>query len=286
MYKYRSVHNDDFLGKVHYKLQKRIDLIESVNDKFDRIDSFGGERSETLTLGTDDNLDTLLKAGIIPAAPLAIGIGAVALGLVVLLPTAFPDPDLTRAELEVVDQIQNAGGSILEFSGKAFGAAIKLSAIPAVVAAISIPKKVARILADKFDEKTHATLVDSQLIVDLIDKVNEDSDDPSIEFAKKFLYRVDISGNSKDFNMELLSHLAYHRYCFQKEEKGENKNGELNEAFENFIYFLEESQHKLIGVSRKFKDNKLVNELISEFYDKKYPVYNDDYVPGESVRRV
>ena len=286
MRKYRSVHNDELLGYIQYKLQKRADRIEAISDTFEKIDSIGGNHSDTLTLGTDDNVDALLKTGAIPAVPFALGVGSLVLGLVTLFPAAIPDPDLTRAELEVVDTIKKAGESILCFSEKTFGVALKLSVLPAAVAAISIPKRLAKVIGEKFDKKYYSRLVDSKNIVDLIDEVYKDSEDPSVQFAKNFLYKVDLSQNSQQFNMELLSHLAYHRYCFQKEQRGENKNDELNEAFENFIYFLEESQYKLVGVSRKFKDNKVVKELISEFNDKKYPAYNDDYISGETVRRI
>ena len=159
MHKYRSVHNDELLGEVHYRLQKRIDLIESVNDKFDKIESIGGERSDAITLGTNDNLGVLLKSGAVPAVPLALGVGSLVLGFVTLIPSAFPEPNMTQAQLEAIDQLKNAGESMLYFTEKTLGAALKLSALPLTVVAISVPKKVARILAGKFEEKTYAKII-------------------------------------------------------------------------------------------------------------------------------
>ena len=78
MIKYRSVHNDEMLGYIHYKLQKRIDRIDSVNETFDKIENFGGSLSENFTFGTEKNVKTLEGTSIIPAVPLAIGVGALA----------------------------------------------------------------------------------------------------------------------------------------------------------------------------------------------------------------
>ena len=47
----------------------------------------------------------------------------------------------------------------------------------------------------------------------------------------------------------------------------------------DFIRFLEESQHRVFGVSRKFKDSKMVNELINEFFEEKEE--EQDYSYGE-----
>lgn len=285
MIKYRSVHNDELLAYLHGKLQKRVDRIEGTKAKFEKIDSIGGGYSENLTLGTDENIGTVLKTSVIPAVPLAIGVGALAVGLITLFPTIAPEPNMTQSQLEVLEQCKNAGESILNFSGSAFGVGIKLAAIPATVAVLSIPKKVARVLSDKYDKKTYSKLMDGKNIVEMIDLVVADSDDQSVQFQKNFLYKVDLSQNSEDFNLELLANLAYMRYCYLKEQAGEYKDGEYNEAFENFITFLEDGKRKMFGVSKKFKENKLVNQLIDEFYEEKHPKYKDEYYPIGSVTK-
>ena len=192
---------------------------------------------------------------------------------------------MSEAELEVYNQMKTAGENLATFAGNSMGLAVKLAAIPASVAVLSIPKKVARVLAGKYNEKTAERMMESKSIVELIDRVLEGDDSPSVEFPKRFLYRVDLSENSKDFNMELLGYLAYYRYCYDKEESGEFVNGESNEAFQEFISFLNKSKERKLGVSKKFKDNKLVNELISEFLEKKDPDYENEYYNGGITRR-
>ena len=281
MYKYRSVHNDQLLGDIRYKLVRHNEILSDGSCLFDSIDNIGGRKfRDALTLGTGKNKKAIIGSAMIPAGAVAIGIGSAALALFCLTRQIGFDPaTLDEAHRQALAQVQSAGESLGQFTVDAFGTAVKLAAIPAAVTVLSVPKKVAQILADKYDEKIIPKVTEGRQLIYLIDDIRDDVDDPSIELPKKFLYRVDITGNSKKFNMALLSHLAYYRECFKKEQDGTAKEGELNDAFMDFIRFLEESQHRVFGVSRKFKDSKMVNELINEFFEEKEE--EQDYSYGE-----
>lgn len=265
MYKYRSVHNDELLEKMQFSLKRRSDRLQPVNDFLERVDELGGKHNDALTIGTDENNRTIAGSVFIPAAPFAIGVVAATIGLIAMVPQLGADANaLSEAEMNFMNQARTTGESLLSFSVNTMGLSFKLAAIPATVAALSIPKKIARVLS----QKTYSTLTEEKNIVQLIDDIVNDVEDPSIEFPKKFLYRVDLSENSNSFNKELLGCLAYYRYCFQKEQNGENKNDELNASFTDIIHFLDNSKYRLTGVSKKFKENKFVNELLNEFMSK------------------
>ncbi len=278
MIKYRSARNLEMLQNVTFKLQKRIDKFDSVNDTFDKIDEFGGD---TITLGTKSNNKALIASSAIPAAPLAIGVGALVVGLVILVPAAFGvDPSMSQAQIDAVAQMEQAGGSVLNFAGDAFGVGIKLLGIPATVAAISIPKKIARILADKYNLKNEPIIIEAEKLVEMINDVINEKEDPSLEIPRKILTKVDLRENSEKFNMDLLKHLAYYRQCYLDEQAGKNKGDELEQAFQELIDFLEDSLHRHIGVSKKYKDNPVIIEMVENFYQEKVDETRFNFTSG------
>ena len=270
MLKYRSAHNEEMLEKVHFKLQRKVDRLDSVNQVFDKIDELGGPASEALTIGTKSNNKTLMASGAVPAVPFAVGVASAILGMVSLIPAAMgPEPSMGQAQIDALKQMETFGTSALTFAGNAFGVGLKLLGVPAAVAVISIPKKIARVLAGQYDRKTAPTIEEGRKIVGMIDDVLNDVEDPTLSIPRTILTRVDLKGNSVHFNIDLLGYLARYRECLQKEKSGEAKGNESEQAFQEFIYFLEDSKHKIFGVSKKFKENNFINSLIDGFYKKK-----------------
>ena len=281
MLKYRSAHNEEMLENIHFKLQRKVDRLDSVNQAFDAFDKLGGEVGEALTLGTKSNNKTILGSTAIPAVPIALGVGAAVLGMMTLIPAAMgPDPSMGEAQVEALKQMETFGTSALTFTAEAFGVGIKLLGVPAAVAVISVPKRIAKVLAGVYDQKTAPTIEEGRKIVEMIDDVLNDVEDPTLSLPRSILTRVDLKGNSVHFNIDLLGYLARYRECLQKEQNGELKGNESDQVFQELIYFLEDSKHKIFGVSKKFKENNLINSLIDGFYEDKQKESGYGYPEG------
>lgn len=253
--------NVDTMQYIKAKLVKKNEKLEKVTDWFLDKDEIGGEIGESLTLGTEQNKKVLTGASLIPAAPLAVGVGALATGLVVSLPLLAPA--VNASEEAFLQSVSTTGGNIVNFAWGSLGLSLKLAAIPLGIAAISIPKKLFRYLADKVDKKTYPELTNNEKVISLIDDVLKKKDDPTLKLPALFLKRVDLRENNERFNIDLLGHLAYYRHCLQALETGEKTEADVTEAYETFVNFLEKSKNTL-GASKNFKNNRFVNMLIAE----------------------
>lgn len=255
--------NEVPMQNVHYKLSKEFERLSKMSDWLKKKDELGGEIGETLTLGSEENISALAKSSIIPLAPLALGVASLVAGLVVAFPLVG-GPGTTNAEIEFLKDVKNATEKVFEFSGGSFKVGFALSSIPLGIATISLPKKVLRMIKDKVDKKTKPIMIEDDKILTMIEDILEGKEnDQSLELPAAFLRKVDIRGNPESFNKDLLSYLAYFRFCVQENELGYKKEEDVKEAFKMLTDFLEESKHKLT-IPKDFKDNKFVNLLINE----------------------
>lgn len=259
--------NIEVMKNIHYKLYRQFDKKINIAEWFSEKDQLGGNLGEALTLGTDDNLETIEKASIVPVVPLAIGLGAAVIGLITI--PMGPGPGLTEAEKQFFTQVRATGENLSAFGCEAMLTALKLSLIPAGVAAISIPKRIFRVIAQKVDDKIDPVIVKDDRILTLIeDLIENKKDDSTLNFPLNFLKKVNLKDNSQNFNLELLGKFADYRSCLQEAQKGNITNQEVQEAFQEIIDFLNQSKHRL-GVSKSFRDNVYVNLLIEEYGTKK-----------------
>ena len=258
----REYRNAETIKYLQGKLVKKTDKLVKVTDWFLDKDVAGGTVGETLTLGTKENKKALIGTSVVPLAPLAVGVGALALGMLVIFPL-IGGPGIGEQEQMFLRGVHDTGEKIFNFAGNSLSLGAKLSALPLGIAALSVPKRIFRLLADKVDEKTYPHIANNQNIISLIDDILAKKDDPSLNFPALFLKRVDIRNNSEKINIELLGHLAYYRYCVKGVQEGRMKEEDVKDAYDNFVLFLSETK-KSFWASKEFKQNRFVNLLIEE----------------------
>lgn len=137
--------------------------------------------------------------------------------------------------------------------------------------------KVSDLLEDRNDKKIRKNeeyqemLTDEMIYIDdivqMIKDVKSDRADISLNFIQEFLSNVDLRGNSRDFNMQVLSYLAEYRVAKLKEENNEVKKDEADEKFIDFIDFLKNSKVR-DGASESFIDNVYVRGLVKTYSDE------------------
>ena len=258
----REERNNEMLKYVNAKLVRKNQKLNNITDWFLDKDEMGGKVGEALTFGTDENMGTVLTSTAIPAAPLAIGAVSLLAGMIVIFPL-LGGPGTTETERIALEKVSELGGNILEFSGKSLGLSFKLASVPLGITALSIPKKLFRMLTDKVDEKTYPYIANNDNIISLIDDLLAKKDDPTLKFPALFLKRVDLRNNSEKINTEILGHLAYYRFCLQGIEEGTKTMDDLRDAYESFVAYLE-SVRKSLFASKEFKHNRFVNLLIDD----------------------
>lgn len=259
-----NTNNYSFMYDAHYKLVKDYKKVSSINNWFQEKDKIGGDLGEKATLGTFDNGLAIMGTATIPAAPLAVGLTAAAAGLVALLPVFMAGPPLNSSEAQIISQINGFSGNMMGFAGQALDLSLKLSAIPAGVALLSVPKGLFRLITGKVNDAAEPTLKSYREMIKLIEDLLNGEQDESLTFIRNFFKNVDLSKNSKKFNYELLDHLAYLRYCFKGVDEKRMKEEDAQEAFNNVIYYMQFNKDKA-GVSEEFRKNKFVNFLIDEY---------------------
>lgn len=137
--------------------------------------------------------------------------------------------------------------------------------------------KVSDLLEDRNDKKIRKNeeyqemLTDEMIYIDdivqMIKDVKSDRADISLNFIQEFLSNVDLRGNSRNFNMQVLSYLAEYRVAKLKEENNEVKKDEADEKFIDFIDFLKNSKVR-DGASESFIDNVYVRGLVKTYSDE------------------
>ena len=255
----RDERNNELLSYLRYKLVKNNNVIDNGVSWFEDKDN-NSKTGESLTLGTDENLKVLGVSAIVPGTGFALGIGSLAVGLLVIFPL-IGGPPLTETETKAFEDLSRIGENIFNFSINAFSFAVKTSLIPLGVSAISIPKKLFRFLGEKYDEKAEPTYIENEKVIELINDILTNKEDNSLTFARTFFKRVNLNGNSDRFNVELLRGLAYHRFCLQSLETNKKTEEDANLAFDEIILQLQKAK-RLSEVSDDFKNSRFINLLL------------------------
>ena len=146
-----------------------------------------------MTLGTDRNRK-VLEISVVPSgAFVAVGLLQSIAGLISYIPT-IEQPHGEEA-IRFFEQARNFGESTMRNGASNFSTGIVLLAIPAGVEVISFATRIHRFLIDARKTEIKNNNVVIELIDDLLDPSEEE--DKTLEFASKFVKKVDLSENSK-----------------------------------------------------------------------------------------
>ena len=116
------------------------------------------------------------------------------------------------------------------------------------------------------EERITDKIIENDDIRTIIEDITVNRQDLSLNFIKEFLSSVDIKGNSREFNMQLLSNLAEYRTAVLKEERNEGSKEDTESKFIDFIGFLMQSRI-IDGASQDFTDSPYVRDLIKTYGD-------------------
>ena len=280
--------NKNALLVLKSKVQRDYSKLRGTKDWLDKkegqLEKIGGDY---LTFKTEENKRALIGSAMVPGALFAVSALSFAFSLIVVLPKALPPT--SEHELEVFSKLEKVGGEILKFSGNSFNDALKSFIIPLGVTTLSISKKFFDIIVDKVSVKTDKM----KNTMDLINDLDEEENDETLDFTSKFLRRVDINENSVEFNNKLFEHLASYRYWERRSISAKN-NEEKNIAergmavsYYLLIKFLISSKINL-GASSNFKKNRHVNTLIEKYkesFDNELNNQEDEKTENKSPRR-
>ena len=222
-----------------------------------------------MTLGTDRNRKVLEISAVPSGAFVVVGLLQSIAGLISYIPT-IEQPHGEEA-IRFFERARNFGESAMRNGASNFSTGLVLLAIPAGVEVISFATRIHRFLVDARKTKIKNNNVVVQLIDDLLEPSEEE--DKTLEFASKFIKKVDISGNSKKMNLEILKYLAYYRGVLRQKETGEKEQKDVDFAYDVLMTFLKETKQSK-EASEDYKHSRYLNILINEYEDQK----QDDYV--------
>lgn len=280
--------NKNALLVLKSKVQRDYSKLRGTKDWLDKkegqLEKIGGNY---FTFKTEENKRALIGSAMVPGALFTVSALSFAFSLIVVLPKALPPT--SEHELEVFSKLEKVSGEILKFSGNSFNDALKSFIIPLGVTTLSISKKFFDIIVDKVSVKTDKM----KKTMDLINDLDGEENDETLDFTSKFLRRVDINENSVEFNNKLFEHLASYRYWERRSISAKN-NEEKNAAergmavsYYLFIKFLISSKMNL-GASSNFKKNRHVNTLIEKYkesLDNELNNQEDEKTENKSPRR-
>ena len=217
---------------------------------------------ESLTLGDKKNDRVIMGSLAVPLAPIALGIGKATVGLIALIPSLAGAP--TEEAASFFDKARAFSENTVSSGAANIASGVSLLAIPAGVVALSVSMRIYKNLKEKRINEAKYT----NAVVNLIDDVLDKKEDPTIEFASKFIKRVDLSGNDSKTNIDLLKYLAYYRYMLKQQQEGNAKDEDVEEAY-NYIVLYLKTIKDTDKVSENFRNNRFINLLIMNF-DEKY----------------
>ena len=252
--------NEEILNLLNVKLQRDYSKLMRGVPKKDFTDG-QEQKLDYLTWGNDKNNLVVGGSLVVPLVPFALGVGKALIGLITLAPSMtqnVPEEAVSFFESAKEFSVNSIGSGFNSISGS-----IPLFALPAAVSAISLSTKVYRNFVDKKKNKAYFT----NEMIKLIDDVIEQKDDPSLEFAKKFFSRVDLSLNDPKLNVEILKYLTYHRVVLEMYQDGKVNEQEVENAYDRMILFFKVAKRK-DGVSQNFKNSRFLNILIQKNDEK------------------
>lgn len=259
----RTERNVEQIKNVQYKVSNEFKRLSMTSKWLEEKDEIGGKVGEYATLGTNDNKNLLVKSSLLPVAPLAFGIVTATVGLVAMLPMLGGGP-AGPSEEQFFKDISNFGTGALGLSYDSLLLSLKLALVPLGITVLSIPKKLLRTIKEKYNNFTNPFIVYDESILELIEDILNEKNDPTLEFPKTFLRRVNISNCSTRFNRRLFELLTYYRFCLQEIEENNMNEMDAKEAFDDIVSFLKEAKNKPY-VPIEFKNNRFVNLLVDEF---------------------
>lgn len=116
------------------------------------------------------------------------------------------------------------------------------------------------------EDKIANKIIKNDDIKMIIEDITKNNQDLSLNFIREFLCNVDLDGNSRDFNIQLLSNLAEYRTSVLKEERNEGSKEETESKFINFIELLMQARF-IDGASQNFVDSQYIRDLIKTYGD-------------------
>lgn len=256
--------NKKVLGAVHYTLKKDYRKLGKKAEKQERIEEC---MNDVVTLGTREN-KLLITALSIPSAigliaVTASGIGVLALKSILVKNQGINLSEVSQNALNMVQRSLEENQNDLMHN---LTTGIKFLSLPALGTIISCSCK---IIKDKNNVKHSVSLnkmCDIDEVIKLIEDLKKDKKDDELVFVKDFLTNVDLTKNSREFNIVLLSNLAEYRACFLKERNNDATKEETEDKFMNFIDALASATIKS-GASESFIKNEYVEKLVKTYHD-------------------
>ena len=224
--------NKKVLGAVHYTLQKDYWKLGKKAGKQERIEEY---MNDVVTLGTREN-KLLITALSIPSAIGLIagavsGIGVLALGSVIANNQGI---NLSEASQNALNMVQNSLNENTNNMIHNFTTGIKFLSLPALGTLISYSCKIVRGKNDIKYASSLNKMCDKDEIIKLIDDLKKDKTGNVLGFVKDFLTNVDLTENSRDFNIVILSNLAEYRTCSLREQNNDATKEETEDKFISF----------------------------------------------------
>lgn len=256
--------NKKVLGTIHYTLQKDYRKLGKKAEKQERIEEC---MNDVVTLGTREN-KLLITALSIPSAigliaVTASGIGVLALKSILVKNQGINLSEVSQNALNMVQRSLEENQNDLMHN---LTTGIKFLSLPALGTLISCSCK---IIKDKNNVKHSVSLnkmCDIDEVIKLIEDLKKDKNGDVLGFVKDFLTNVDLTENSREFNIALLANLAEYRTCSLREQNDDATKEEIEDKFMNFIDTLA-SATKKSGASESFLKNEYIEKLIKTYHD-------------------
>lgn len=265
--------NKEALSLISAKLQKNYDKLLKKLSKTN-IPEDKEKIADALTLGNDKNDRVIFGSLVASGLPVAYGLGKALVGLVSLVPSLSQPP--SEEAVQFFQEAKDFSQNMLNSGGETIQKGLPLLLIPVGVTAVSISVKLYRNMIEKRENEAKY----DNAIVNMIDDILDNKDDPNLEFAKKFFKRVDLSKNSKEANINILKYLAYYRYMLEQKASFKIDQDAVDEVYEQMVTYFK-NLTETDKVSEEFKKSRFLNILIFDNDEK----INKEIILGERPMR-
>lgn len=160
-------------------------------------------------------------------------------GLVTLANKGYSNSDELLAEIE---KFYASVSSIVDISFDAFLISFISFGAISVSSNIINDQTVGKIKMQKYVNEINQDR--NKAIILMMEDLKNSPSDPSLNFIHTFFNQVDLSVNTKEFNLELLRLLSIYRDRVLELQNGECSQKEVELSFLNFTNFLRDSQFK------------------------------------------
>lgn len=257
--------NEEMYDAIGTSLRSEYDKLYKKSEKLEESLAYKGGLDETLTLGTDNNKVGTVALSIPSAALTAIGAGSFVLGTLAFLPVLNNlGREVGMEQAQFLENLTNFSKNMFSNSFNNFMTGFKLLSLPGTLVAASLPKKFIKEHRERKLDKIDEKLIDTDDINTMLEDIKNGRKDPTLNFPREFLSNVDLTENSKKFNIEILYSLAKYRDGMLKQMDGVIDDEELSYCYDNFISLIDEGK----GASKSFSNDPYVKGLISNYYDE------------------